>query len=150
MTRAKYLAAAAVLSSLIASPVLAQSQDASYRTSHRIDRSYDRNHVRHDRGFWPADVAAGVVGGAVGAAGAIATAPFRDDAYAYNGAYAYDNDDAYAYGDEDRYYMNDGQKAAMSGGSPYSNPYSYAARNGFVCQPGSWVRMEDGRLHLCQ
>jgi hypothetical protein len=28
-------------------------------------------------GFWPADAAVGVVGGAVGTAGAIATAPFR-------------------------------------------------------------------------
>ena len=38
----------------------------------------------------------------------------------------------------------------MSGGSRYSSPYSYAARNGFVCQPGTWVRMEDGQQHLCQ
>ena len=137
MTRAKYLAAAAVLSSLIASPVLARdlSQDATYQMpSHRSDRSYDRDYVRHDSGFWPAEVAAGAVG-------AIATAPFRHDAYAYN-AYAYDNGD--------RYYMNDGQKEAMSGGSRYGNPYSYAAPNGFVCQPGTLVRMEDGQRHLCQ
>lgn len=155
MTRAKYLAAAAVLSSLIASPILARDmsqtmntqnanttyQNATYRQS---DRSYDRNDVRHhDSGFWPGDVAAGVVGGAVGAAGAIATAPFRDDAYAYNDAYAYDNND--------RYYANDGQREAMDGGQPrYSNPYSYAARNGFVCQPGTLVRLEDGQQHLCQ
>ena len=26
----------------------------------------------------------------------------------------------------------------------------YAARNGFVCQPGTWFRGEDGRRHLCQ
>jgi len=144
MTRAKYLAAAAVLSSLIASPVLARdmSQDTTYQTSHRSDRSYDSNYVRHDSGFWPAEVAAGAVGGAVGAASAIATAPFRHNDYAYNDAYAYDNGD--------RYYMNDGQKEAMSGGSRYSNPYSYAARNGFVCQPGTLVRMEDGQQHLCQ
>ena len=145
MTRAKYLAAAAVLSSLIASPVMARdlSQDATYQMpSHRSDRSYDRDYVRHDSGFWPAEVAAGAVGGAVGAAGAIATTPFRHDAYAYNDAYAYDNGD--------RYYMNDGQKEAMSGGARYSNPYSYAARNGFVCQPGTLVRIEDGQQHLCQ
>jgi hypothetical protein len=40
-----------------------------------------------NRGYWPGDVAAGVVGGAVGTAGAIATAPFRgtrnDNSYAY-------------------------------------------------------------------
>jgi hypothetical protein len=158
MTRVKYLAAAAVLSSLIASPVLARDlsqnmnaqnsnttyQNATYRQS---DRSYDRSDVRrHDSGFWPADVAAGVVGGAVGAAGAIATAPFRNDAYAYN-----DYNDAYAYDNGGRYYSNDGQREAMDGGPPrYSNPYSYAARNGFVCQPGTLVRLEDGQQHLCQ
>jgi hypothetical protein len=27
---------------------------------------------------------------------------------------------------------------------------SYAARNGFVCQPGTWVKGEDGRRHICQ
>ena len=72
-------------------------------------------------GFWPPDFAAGVVGGAIGTAGAIATAPFRGDSYAY-----------------------------------YSNGYharyddSYAKRNGFVCQPGTWFKGEDGRRHLCR
>jgi hypothetical protein len=37
----------------------------------------------------------------------------------------------------------------------YDNGYNgyddgYAARNGFVCQPGTWFRGEDGRNHLCQ
>jgi len=27
---------------------------------------------------------------------------------------------------------------------------SYAARNGFVCQPGAWFKGKDGRRHLCQ
>jgi hypothetical protein len=27
---------------------------------------------------------------------------------------------------------------------------SYAARNGFVCQPGTWFKGEDGRRHPCQ
>jgi hypothetical protein len=75
------------------------------------------NDNRRDSGFWPADVAAGVVGGAVGTAGAIATAPFRGDAYAYDRG-GYDQ--------------------------------GYAARNGFVCQPGTWFKGEDGRRHLCQ
>lgn len=158
MTRAKYLAAAAVLSSLIASPVLArdlsqnvntQNADTTYQnaTYRQSDRSYDRNGVRHhDSGFWPGDIAAGVVGGAVGAAGAIATAPFHNDAY---DAYAYD--DTYAYDNGGRYYSNDGQREAMDGGPPrYSNPYSYSARNGFICQPGTSVRLEDGQQHLCQ
>lgn len=26
----------------------------------------------------------------------------------------------------------------------------YAARNGFVCQPGTYVRLEEGLPHLCQ
>lgn len=49
----------------------------------RQDRLEDR---RGSSGFWPADVAAGVVGGAIGTAGAIAAAPFtpfRGDSYAY-------------------------------------------------------------------
>lgn len=40
------------------------------------DNRWDR---RHDQGFWPADAAARVAGAAIGTAGAIATAPFRDD-----------------------------------------------------------------------
>jgi hypothetical protein len=76
----------------------------------------DNRRDRHDSGFWPGDVAAGVVGGAIGTAGAIATSPFRGDSYAYSG--------------------------------PYND--SYAARNGFVCQPGTWFKGEDGRRHICQ
>jgi hypothetical protein len=82
------------------------------------DNRWDR---RHDSGFWPADVAAGVVGGAIGTAGAIATAPFRGDSYAY-----YNNGDRGWYGQ------------------------SYSQRNAFVCQPGTWFKGEDGRRHLCQ
>jgi hypothetical protein len=89
--------------------------------------AYDRN----DSGFWPVDTAAGIVGGAVGTAGAIAggavntagaiaAAPFR-------GSYAY----APGY---------DGSYASQS----------YAQRNGFVCQPGTFFRGEDGRRHICQ
>lgn len=32
----------------------------------------------------------------------------------------------------------------------YNNSQSYAQRNGFVCQPGTWFRGEDGRRHICQ
>ncbi|KRR04768.1 hypothetical protein CQ12_21130 [Bradyrhizobium jicamae] len=40
------------------------------------DRVWRNSYNRHDNsGFWPGDVAAGVVGGAVGTAAAIATAP---------------------------------------------------------------------------
>ena len=46
-----------------------------------------QHHYQGHGDFWPGDVAAGVVGGAIGTAGAIATAPFRNDVYAYNGYY---------------------------------------------------------------
>lgn len=156
----KFLAAAAVLTSMIASPILAQDMSQPTTTHERFNHhrtygshAYDRHYGYHDNGFWPADVAAGIVGGAVGAAGAIATAPFRDDAYApdrygYDDRYAYN--DAYAYDNGDQDYMNDGQKAASDAGPRYSNPYSYSARNGFVCQLGTLVRMEDGAQHICQ
>lgn len=32
----------------------------------------------------------------------------------------------------------------------YNNGQSYAQRNGFVCQPGTYFRGEDGRRHICQ
>lgn len=82
----KLLTAAAVLSTAIAAPALAQ--DPAARAQY-VRQQQDQVRVYHhrDSGFWPADVAAGVVGGAIGTAGAIATAPFRNDAYAYNDAY---------------------------------------------------------------
>lgn len=85
------------------------------------DNSWNDNRWdRRDSGISPGDVAAGVVGGAIGTAGAIATAPFRSDSYAYDNGY--------------RGGYND----------------SYGARNGFVCQPGTWFKGEDGRRHICQ
>ena len=91
---------------------------------------------RADSGFWPGDVAAGVVGGAlatadaaVNTAGAIATAPFRGDSYAY---------------------YNDGSNNGWNGDNNGWNGQSYAERNGFVCQPGTWFKGQDGRRHICQ
>ena len=81
----KLLTAAAVLSTAIAVPAMAQDPAARaqvVRQQQDSARVYPRN-----SGFWPADVAAGVVGGAIGTAGAIATAPFRGAAYAYNDDY---------------------------------------------------------------
>jgi hypothetical protein len=37
---------------------------------------------RRDSGLWPGDIAGDVVAGAIGTAGAIATAPFRSDSCA--------------------------------------------------------------------
>ena len=92
--------------------------DYQRRVAARHSGAWDR----HDSGFWPAEVAAGAVGAAVGAAGAIATAPFPGDSYARD-SYAYDN------------------------GDRGWNGQSYAERNGFVCQPGTWFKGEDGRRH---
>ncbi len=50
----------------------------------------------------------------------MATASFRGDSHAY-----YNNDDL-------------------------SRSQSYAQRNGFLCQPGTRFRDEDGRRHICQ
>ena len=81
----KLLTAAAVLSTAIAAPAVAR--DPSTRST-VVRQQQDAARVYHrDRSFWPGEVAAGVVGGAIGTAGAIATAPFRNDTYAYNNGY---------------------------------------------------------------
>jgi len=121
----KLLTAAAVLTTAIAAPALAQDPAAR---SPSVRQHQDAVRVYHHRssGFWPADIAAGVVGGAIGTAGAIATAPFRNDAYAYNDAYVYDD-----YG--------------------YNGPYYQGWYNrDFVCQPGTIFRGEDGLRHICR
>ena len=56
-------------------------QDQATRRNGDWQNSYNRYDDR-DRGFWPTDVAAGVVGGAVGTAAAIATTPFVGEDYA--------------------------------------------------------------------
>ena len=72
--------------------------------------------------------AVATAGAAVNTAGAIATAPFRNyDSYAYyNGGY-YNN-----------------------GWDNNWDRRTYAQRNGFVCQPGTWFKGDDGRRHICQ
>ena len=106
----RMLAGAAAVAALIATPAMAQQTQQKFagpqhhaadstgakkmKKMHQSrlnargalaqqDRLEDR---RSSSGFWPADVAAGVVGGAIGTAGAIAAAPFtplRGDSYAY-------------------------------------------------------------------
>ena len=84
MTKLKLLGAAAMLAATVATPAMAQQWTNDYNYRHRSS------------GFWPGEVAAGVVGGAVGTAGAIATAPFRGrDSYAYYAGPAYDDSDGY-------------------------------------------------------
>jgi hypothetical protein len=149
MTKLRLLGAAVVLSTAMATPALAQQvvynpgycaqfypnancqnlgpgnpYTGSYqRTAYRgsYNRWDDDRRGYRQTGFGPADVAAGVAGAAIGTAGAIATAPFRAaDSYAY---------------------YNSGDRGWSQ---------SYAERNGFVCQPGTWFRGEDGRRHICQ
>ena len=83
MTKSKILGAAAILASVLATPAMAQQvhRDHGYRHNGEWQNSYNRSDDR-DSGFWPADVAAGVVGGAVGTAAAIATAPIGGKEYA--------------------------------------------------------------------
>lgn len=98
----------------------------SYRQTNG-DRNNDWN--RRPTGFWPTDVAAGVAGAAIGTAGAIATAPFR----AMDNSYAYDDSR------DNRGWDNRGWDTR-----------TYGQRNGFVCEPGTWFKGEDGRRHICQ
>ena len=79
MTRLRLLAAAAVLSTVMVAPAMAQ-------------QAYYRVHDGY-RDAGPVDVAAGIAGAAVGTAAAIATSPFRDS-YAYDNGYRHD--DGYA------------------------------------------------------
>jgi hypothetical protein len=93
----KLLTATVALTAAIASPALAIGPHArSEAVQHRqyqarvyqYGPAYGGYYSPYYRsGFWPGDIAAGIIGGAIGTAGAIATAPFRYDAYAYNDYY---------------------------------------------------------------
>jgi hypothetical protein len=109
----KRIAAVAALTVAMAAPAFAQA--APRGAQHRLEREGVHRHTqermyrhtqermyrpayryayrpayRYGTGFWPADAAAGIVGGAIGTAGAIAAAPFGAGPYAYyNGPYPY-------------------------------------------------------------
>lgn len=102
----KRIAAVAALTVAMAVPAFAQAapREAQHRLQregmyrhHTQERMYRpayryayRPAYRYGTGFWPADAAAGIVGGAIGTAGAIAAAPFGAGPYAYyNGPYRY-------------------------------------------------------------
>jgi len=64
-------------------PYTGSYQRQAYRDQVYRDRNWQGSYNRSDdSGFWPGDVAAGVVGGAVGSAAAIATTPIGSEAYA--------------------------------------------------------------------
>ena len=98
----KRIAAVAALTAAMAVPTFAQATPAQHRLQRErmyghAERMYHpayhygyRPAYRYGTGFWPSDVAAGIVGGAIGTAGAIAAAPFVAGPYAYyNGPYPY-------------------------------------------------------------
>jgi hypothetical protein len=107
------------------------------RTSQRSWNDSGWNGGGYGTGFWPADVAGGVVGGAIGTAGAIATAPLRAaDAYAWDNSYGWNS--GYAGGSID----------SSSVGSYNSGR---VAGNWVACAPvGSTVLGQDGLEHTCR
>lgn len=109
--------------------------------------AYQGRYEQRGTGFWPADVVGGAVGAgaaiattAVGTAGAIATAPFGGP---YRNTYAYDQ--GYGYGPGPGYDVAYDYKGTVI---PYSG--NYAARNGFMCQPGTMVTYPNGTRTICQ
>ena len=99
MTKFGIMGTAALALSVLASPAMAQDagsfqrqayRDHAYRgqfyqdQGYRQDRNWRDSYNRYDdnSGFWPADVAAGLVGGAVGTAAAIGAGPIGAEAYA--------------------------------------------------------------------
>ncbi len=129
-----------------------QRGDLAYRD--RLDNRDDWNNRGWDNrssGFWPGDVVGGAIGtagaiasGAVNTAGALATAPFSRtyrDGNGYRDTYAYGGPGYADTGYVDTYAYNG---VAL----PYSS--NYAARNGFVCQPGTVTRAQNGQPTICQ
>src|SRR6267378_305671 len=87
MTKLKLLGAAALLSMAVATPVSAQTamqEPGAYAQDHPWATDYNYNY-RYRSGFWPGDVAGGVV---VGPADTIVAPPFRGSAYDANAYYA--------------------------------------------------------------
>jgi hypothetical protein len=125
MTKSALLGAAAMLAAVIATPALAQpaiQEPGAYLQHRPWANEYGYYHGRS--GLWPGDVAAGVVGGALATAGAIASAPFRgSDSYAYYGG-------PVSYGDS---YAYSGRRARTTCG----------------VQPGATYMGPDGRWYPC-
>lgn len=152
MTSLKLIGAVAITASALASPALGQAvisnpaacesmfpsancenmgAGSPYATSRQ--QRQNRRAAYRDQNRWPADTAGAVAGAAVGTAAAVASAPFRS----WDNSYAYDNSGGYGN-------YNRGEMGW------YGNWDTYAARNGIVCRPGTWVKGEDGRQHICQ
>lgn len=139
MKQVTLFAAAAAVSALITTPVLAQNNTGPHAGVHaktmkskhmkhhaRASRSDEMTYRDRGTGFWPADVVGGAVGtagaiavGAVNTAGAIATAPFGGPDYGYG------------YGDPDYRYRSGYYAAGPNynpngpAGYPYGNRHRY-------------------------
>src|SRR3982074_712615 len=78
MTKSRLLGAGARLAAVIATPAMAQEalqEPGAYRAAHPWANDY---HYRYGRsGFWPGEVAADVIGGAIGTAESDVTGRFR-------------------------------------------------------------------------
>ncbi|HEV2154647.1 hypothetical protein [Bradyrhizobium sp.] len=156
MTSLKLIGAAAIAACALAGPAMGQSAitnpaacesmfasanclntgaGSPYATSRQQRQNRNaayRQQNRNDSGFWPVDTAGAVAGAAVGTAAAVASAPFQG----WGNSYAYDTSGGYS-----------GRYGEMGW---YGNWDTYAARNGIVCRPGTWIKGEDGRRHICQ
>lgn len=110
------------------------NDDWNWGNDHNDRRQIGRNQVggngwnNRDTGFWPGDVAANVVGGAVNTAGAIASAPFRG-----SDNNSSDNDDSFA--------MDDSGNAASSSCAQRYRSFDPAS--------GTFLGY-DGKRHACQ
>ena len=124
MKSLQLVAAAALITTAMAAPASARNYCDTHRCYHRGPVG-----AAADTAGAAVGAAAGIAGAAIGTAGAIATAPFR-------GQY----DDSYAYDPSPGYYQNQG----------YYPTQGYYQNQGMVCQPGTWFRAEDGRMHPCQ
>jgi hypothetical protein len=152
MTKFTLVGAAAVLASAVASPAIAQqviynpgycaqfypnancqnkgpgnpyTGDYQRRAAYQADGSWNGSYNRWDSDRW--SDRRGRFGPGEVAAGVVGGAVGTAAAIATAPFGGFDN------GYRDGYY---GQ--------------TYAQRNGFVCQPGTWFKGEDGRRHICQ
>jgi hypothetical protein len=123
----------------IAVPVLACAAMFSFDSSEQagVSVSIESAQARVGRPLTPVSVAGvarrqtrrAVYGAGVAGAGAVAAAGYYGATAPYYGSGAY-------------------------GGGPYAyygTPYQdYRTRNGWVCEPGTQVKLDDGRMHNCQ
>jgi len=114
------------------------------RGLNRSARALRADARRTENGCGPAEAAGDVVGGAIGTAGAIATAPFHPtNAWGSNrGDTGWDNS----------YAMYGGGPAWGDGGSSNVGTYTAGnvAGNWVACPRGATVHGVDGRLHRCR